>query len=232
VKQLESFPALPLIAPFVIYLVGSAWLAKLPTNWYWIGYACVATASLAVLLWLLSPDRRNKLIQLHCRVGPGVATGVIGIALWIGISKLHLEQSVADFLPTWLQPGERVGFNPWDQLGGGLAIAAFLVVRISGIAIVVPLVEELFWRGFLLRWTIDPDWEKVPIGAFTWQSCLMVTALFTLAHPEWLAAATYCLLVNGLLYWKKDLWQCVVAHAISNLLLAFYVLATDNWWLW
>lgn len=53
-----------------------------------------------------------------------------------------------------------------------------------------------------------------------------------MAHPEWLAAAVYSLLMNGLLYWKKDIWQCIVAHGVSNLLLAVYVLASGNWWLW
>jgi uncharacterized protein len=232
VKQLQQYPALPLVVPFVLYLVGSAWLAKLPTNWYWLGYACVAAFCLIALAFLLSSHQRKKLFRLHANIGIGIAVGVVGIGLWIGFSQLRLEQQVAGYLPSWLQPSERAGFNPWDQLDGSLAIGAFLAVRIIGIAVVVPLVEELFWRGFLLRWSIDPDWENVPLGSFTWRSCLTVTALFTLAHPEWLAAASYCLLINGLLYWKKDLWQCIVAHAVSNLLLVVYVLATDNWWLW
>lgn len=231
-KQLQQYHALPLVVPFVLYLVGSAWLAKFPTNWYWLGYACVATTSFLALVLLLSTNQREKLFRVHANIGIGIAIGIAGIVLWIGFSHLRLEQHVAGYLPSWLQPGERAGFNPWDQLEGRLAIGAFLGVRIIGIAVVVPLVEELFWRGFLLRWSIDPDWENVSLGYFTWRSCFTVTALFTLAHPEWLAAASYCLLINGLLYWKKDLWQCIIAHAVSNLLLVFYVLATDNWWLW
>jgi uncharacterized protein len=232
VKQLNSLPALPLVLPFAIYLIGSGFLAKLPTNWYWIAYACVAGASLIALIVLIDSKQRKALINFHSRVGAGIATGVVGIALWISLSHIRLDVLVGNFLPTWLQPGQRVGFNPWEQLDGNLMIGAFLIVRVIGIAIVVPLVEELFWRGFLLRWTIDPAWEKQPLGSFTWPSCLIVTLLFTLAHPEWFAAATYCLLLNGLLYWKKDLWQCIVAHGVSNLLLVIYVVYTDNWWLW
>jgi membrane protease YdiL (CAAX protease family) len=59
-----------------------------------------------------------------------------------------------------------------------------------------------------------------------------VTLLFTAAHPEWLAAAVYCAILNGLIYWKRDLWSCVVAHATSNLLLAVYILTTATWELW
>ncbi len=231
-KQPSANHALACVIPFVIYLLGSAWLSKLPTNWYWLGYALTAGSSLAAFVWLVDPDFRRQLLRVHRRVWPGILVGIVGIALWIVLSHGHLEAKLANYLPSFLQPSERVGFNPWEQLDGQLGIAAFITVRVLGIAIVVPLVEELFWRGFLLRWLIDADWQKVPVGTFTWPSCLGVTALFTLAHPEWLAAAVYCLLINALLYWKKDLWQCVVAHAVSNLLLAIYVLQSDNWWLW
>ena len=105
-------------------------------------------------------------------------------------------------------------------------------MRLVGIAVLVPIAEELFWRGFLLRWLIDPEWEEIKLGEYTHHSCAIVVLMFTVAHPEWLAAASYCLLINGLLYWKKDLWQCVVAHAVSNLVLAIYVLQTGHWWLW
>lgn len=230
--QPQVSSALPLVAPFAIYLVGSAWLSKLPTNWYWFAYASVALASLLALIFLISPVQRKKMVRVHPQVVLGIAVGVVGIALWIGLSHLKVERSIFHYLPAWFQPGERVGFNPWEQLDGGWAISAFLLVRIFGLALVVPVVEELFWRGFLLRWAINPDWDKVAIGTFSWPSCLTVTALFTLAHPEWLAAASYCLLLNGLLYWKRDLWQCIIAHATSNLLLACYVITTDNWWLW
>jgi CAAX prenyl protease-like protein len=96
----------------------------------------------------------------------------------------------------------------------------------------VPVVEELFWRGFLLRWVISANWEGHPVGIFTMRSFLWVVLLFTLAHPEWLAAAVYCALMNILLYWKKDLWLCIVAHSTSNLLLVFYILMTGSWELW
>ena len=227
--QPKSSLALACILPFVIYLAGSAWLAKLPTQWYWFAYTIVATTSALAAWKLLDPESRRQLIQPHLRIAPALLVGFLGIGLWIALSHLQIEKR---FLPEWMHPADRVGFNPWEQLSDTLAIWSFILVRTIGISIVVPVVEELFWRAFLLRWTIDPDWQRVPIGTFSWKSCLIVTALFTMAHPEWLAAAVYCLLMNGLLYWKKDLWQCMVAHGVSNFLLAIYVMATGNWWLW
>lgn len=224
--------ALACTVPFLLYLGGSAWLAKIPTDWYWLAYALVASVSGAAVWYLLDSNSRRTLIRPHFRIFPAACFGLLGIAAWIILSQLHVEKALSGYLPSWLAPSERVGFNPFEQLSNATAVVAFLVVRVAGIAIVVPIVEELFWRAFLLRWTIDPDWQRIPLGTFTLRSCVIVTLLFTLAHPEWLAAAVYCLLINGLLYWKRDLWQTIVAHSISNLVLVAYVLWSNNWWLW
>jgi CAAX prenyl protease-like protein len=90
----------------------------------------------------------------------------------------------------------------------------------------------IVWRGFLSRWLKSPNWEQVPLGDFSKGSFWGVVVLFALAHPEWLAAASYSAMLNGLLMWKRDLWNCIVAHAVSNMLLAVYILKTEAWWLW
>lgn len=216
------------ILPFALYVLGTALIGQLDEGWYPWAYATIVVAVMAVLSWSL---RGRNLLRPHGRVAQGLLVGVIGIAIWIGLSHLHLERYVSDQLPSWLSPAERVAFNPLAELHG-MQLWLFIAIRLTGLAILVPLAEELFWRGFLLRWLIDPDWEKVPIGRYTFSSCMLVTAMFAMAHPEWLAAAIYCLIVNGLLYRTKDLWQCVVAHSTSNLLLGIYVLSFGQWWLW
>ena len=222
------------VLPFALYLLGTALIAEFDEGWYPWAYAAVVVLVTAVLVWSLREKgslRGTGILRVHRRVVPGVVAGVVGIAIWIGLSHLRVEQTVSQWLPTWLQSGERVGFDPFTEMSGVL-VWLFIAVRLIGLAVVVPLAEELFWRGFLLRWLVDPDWEKVPIGRYTFSSCMLVTGMFALAHPEWLAAAVWCLLINGLLYWTKDLWQCVVAHATSNLLLGLYVLTFGQWWLW
>ena len=216
------------VIPFVLYLFGTSFLARFGDAWYPLLYGGLVLGMLVYLVWLLVG---KPILRPHWRVLPAVAVGLIGIGLWIGLASLHVEEQFAQWLPAWLRPEPRVAYNPLEHLSGASAWA-FISVRLLGIAVVVPLAEELFWRGFLLRWLIDPEWERVPLGEFTLSSCLTVTLMFTLAHPEWLAAAVYCLLINGLLYWKKDLWLCVVAHGVSNLVLAVYVLITGAWWLW
>jgi CAAX prenyl protease-like protein len=229
---LEKLRNLPLpyayTLPFVAYLVGTIFISRFSEQVYPIAYGVVA-ALVAFLTWALV--RRRRLFQPHWRVAPGVIVGLVGIGLWIVLCQLHLEKSLASFLPTFLQPSDRVSYNPFEELSPWMT-AIFIAVRLFGIAVLVPIAEELFWRGFLLRWLIDVDWQKVRLGEFSWQSFGIVTLMFTAAHPEWFAAAAYCMLINCLLYWKKDLWQCIVAHAVSNLVLVIYVLISKEWWLW
>lgn len=239
------------IAPFVAYLLGTQLISLLDEAWYPVGYSAVVVVIMIGFVVLLRQAARGQLtpeqveagatpaaaplrlpFRVHASVLPGVVVGVVGIGLWIGLCELELERTLTSFLPSFLRPGERVSYNPLDSINTLWGTWAFVAVRIVGLAIVVPVAEELFWRGFLLRWLIDPAWQRVPVGEFSLESCLIVTLMFTLAHPEWFAAAVYCLLINGLLYWKRDLWQCVVAHAVSNFLLAVYVLNYDQWQLW
>ena len=216
------------ILPFVVYLLGASLASRLPSV-YPLAYATVVVLVGAVTWMLL---REHRIVVPHWHVGEAVFVGLVGIALWIGLSELGLEERVAAYLPGWLRPGSRVAYNPFQDLAQPLAVWGFVGLRMIGLVVLVPLAEELFWRGFLVRWLISAEWEEVPLGRFSAKSFLAVTLLFALAHPEWLAAAVYCALLNGLLYWKRDLWSCIVAHAVSNFVLGLYILTTGDWWLW
>ncbi len=98
--------------------------------------------------------------------------------------------------------------------------------------IVVPLTEELFWRAFLIRWLIKEDFKSVPVGAFTWLSFAVTVGLFGAEHTEWLAGLICGVLYNGLYYKRKDVFSCVVAHAVSNAALAAWVLSRGDWKFW
>ncbi|MCH5373600.1 MAG: CAAX prenyl protease-related protein, partial [Planctomycetes bacterium] len=219
---------LPYVLPFGLYLVLTVLAARFP-DVYPQAYSGAVVIVAVASLWLL---RGRGIIVPHWRVGQSVLVGLVGIVLWIGLSSLQLESAIASHLPHWLRPSARAGFNPFESMSGPSGIWFFLAVRLVGLAVLTPLVEELFWRGFLLRWIISPDWQDVPLGRLTLRSFVIVTLLFTAAHPEWLAAAVYCALLNAWIYWKKNLWDCIVAHAVSNLALAVYVLSTGAWWLW
>jgi CAAX prenyl protease-like protein len=217
-----------LIVPFALYLVLSQISTQFP-NYYPYFYTVSVTLVGAVTFILL---RGRSIVKMHLNIAPGVIFGIVGIVAWILICRLQLEQSIIRLLPEWLQSGERASFNPFRSIDSTLGQWGFVGIRLLGLAVLVPVIEEVFWRGFLLRWIISPDWQDQEIGVFSLKSFLWVTFLFTLAHPEWIAAAVYCSLLNILLYWKRDLWVCIVAHGTSNLLLGIYVIYYRTWELW
>lgn len=224
----RKYGMIPYVAPFVLYLLFSqiaVYYDALYPGLYIVSVIVVGGAA----VYLLSG---RNLLQPHRNILSGIAFGIAGIVAWILLSRSNLDEAVISVLPAWLQPGPRLEFNPFEALSSPFFKWFFILVRSVGLVLLVPIVEELFWRGFLLRWVISANWEEQPIGAYTFRSFLWVVLLFTTAHPEWFAAAAYCILLNILLYWKKDLWLCIVAHSTSNFILVIYILLTGSWVLW
>ena len=92
--------------------------------------------------------------------------------------------------------------------------------------------EELFWRSFLIRWVINPDFEKVALGTFSLGSFAATVILFGLEHHLWLAGIMAGVAYYALLYKTKRLGPCVMAHSTTNLALGIHVLATEEWQWW
>ena len=150
-----------------------------------------------------------------------IAIAVLVLALWIAPQELFGQKR------RW------EGFDP-GFFGDGGAYAANVGVRFIRLVIVVPLLEEIFWRGFLLRYLIGEDFTKVPFGTFSWKSFGVVTLLFALAHfgPDFWPAVLTGALYNLVAYRTRSLSSCVLAHAITNLLLGIYILRTGQWGFW
>lgn len=127
--------------------------------------------------------------------------------------------------------GTLQGFNP-TLFEDGFARFGIIGFRLAGAVIVVPFMEEIFWRSFLIRYIIRSDFEKVPIGRFNWPSFLITTFLFGLEHNLFLAGMMAGIAYNLLIYRTKSLAHCILAHSITNLLLGLYVLRTEKWYFW
>jgi CAAX prenyl protease-like protein len=125
----------------------------------------------------------------------------------------------------------RTAFNPFEQLSGyPIGIALYLVVRGIGLAFVVPIVEEYFLRGFLMRYVVTEKWWKHPIGSVTRNSVIAATVVPMLMHPsELIAAAIWFSLITVLYVRSKNLWECIAAHSTTNLLLGIYVVLFGAW---
>ena len=148
-----------------------------------------------------------------------IATGVVVFVLWI-----HLDAA-------WMTIGSpSAPFKPLNA--DGTLDGPQVAMRFFGAALLVPLMEELFWRSFLMRWLNHPVFQGVTPQRVGVRAVVLSTFVFTLAHTLWLAAAIAGL-VYALLYVKTGkLWVAVIAHAVTNAALGVWVVMTGNWQFW
>jgi exosortase E/protease (VPEID-CTERM system) len=111
--------------------------------------------------------------------------------------------------------------------------AAWLLFKVVGFTITVPLVEELAFRAYLTRRLMSADVERLPIGLFSWSSFAISSVLFGVLHGGlWLAGTIAGMSFALALYQRRALGDAVLAHATTNGLIAVYVLATGRWSVW
>jgi CAAX prenyl protease-like protein len=162
----------------------------------------------------------------------GIAGGAIGFVVWVAAAGLTQERVLSGLLPPSLLAGQRGAFNPFEAIASPLGRVSFLAVRLTGLVAVVPLMEELFWRGFLARYLISAEFEQVKYGRFTTVSFAVVTLVFAAVHPELVSAILWCAGVNLVLMATRNLWAAITMHAVTNALLGAYILWSQRWELW
>jgi uncharacterized protein len=109
----------------------------------------------------------------------------------------------------------------------------FLIWRTVRAVVIVPVLEEVFWRAWLMRWLINTDFLRVPLGAYTPFAFWLTAILFASEHgPYWDVGLVAGVIYNGWMIRSKSVADCVVAHAATNAALSGYVLATGQWQYW
>lgn len=161
--------------------------------------------------------------------------GVLGAVLWVGLCKLQLEQQllVPLGLGEFLGLGTRSAFNPLEQYADHpLAAWGFLSLRLLGLVVLVPVIEEFFLRAFVMRYVMAQDWWRIPFGQVDATAVVVGTVVPMLMHPaELVATAVWFSLVTWLMVRTRSIWDCIAAHAVTNLLLGVYVVVSGDWWL-
>jgi len=224
-------PTLAHVVPFVAWLFIAHMLGD-PDGWK---YAVRSVACLGLFLWLrpwrwygpLNP--RN--IPLAIAVGVGVCVvWVIGETPWL--------QRVAP----WLHEAYgRWGIMPLGELREPLTAFPYApenagwpltLVRIAGSALVIGIIEEFFWRGWLYRWMQGRNFLLVSHDAYDRFAFFGVAFVFGLEHKEWLAGMAAGLAYAWLYIKTRDIWAAALAHAVTNALLGWYVVETGAYWFW
>jgi uncharacterized protein len=226
-------PLLARTLPFAVFMafVGVEEALRLALRWQWLTLPeealyylyPVKTLCVAVLLLRYVGEYGElRLQELRERRGWSLLCILAGLAVFAIWVSLDLRVSVT---------GAAGGFDPTIFPPGPLRVWMTLT-RVAGAVLVVPLMEEIFWRSFLLRYLIGVDFESVTIGSFTWSSFLTVTVLFGLEHHEVVAGMAAGALYCAILYRSCSIAHCILAHAVTNLALACYVIGTGKWYYW
>jgi membrane protease YdiL (CAAX protease family) len=219
---------LPYLAPYGAY-VGIATLAAGLGHVTDYSIRILVTGLLLVFLW----KRYQSVVGPRPVLGSvlvGAGTGVVGVLVWIALVL------------------------PFQDAGTGVPFTApAAALRIVAATLVVPFIEELLFRGYLLglvnQWqrarrsgAADPlgvaldrsSVHEIGPGEWTWLAVVVSSIAFALGHApaQWLAASAYGLLMAGLWIVRRDLVAPITAHATTNLVLYLYVYASGNWGLW
>ncbi len=238
-QRLDAFlserPDVVLMAPIMVYLL---LLALRDVSWFGFTYeqrwitSLIRGVGALIALWLVS-KHLPAWGRPHWYLA--IPAGFLAAAGWVAGQHFSDYLGIPHRLPLPFfagEPGPIV--DPRDLLGHYKLYWGTITARIAVAVIAVPLVEEIFWRAFLLRALINwADFEKVPLGKFTWFSFVGTALLSTVQHPDNWAVSIFCWMAfNLLFYWKRSILFLVIVHGVTNLALYIYVVKTHDWIFW
>jgi len=213
------------VLPFAVYILFLVlnqplsqffdWL-QLDVKWLYV-FRVVTVAALLIYFWRDYTELKRK-AQTSDFLYAGIA-GIMVLIIWIFP------------YPNWLGGGDTQGFNPFSG-DSDLSALFWMSVRISGAVLLVPVMEELFWRSFVMRWFDKEDFLKVLPETISGYAYVGSACLFALEHHLWLAGLFAGLVYGELYKTYKNLWIPVFAHVVTNALLGFYVVTTGHWQYW
>jgi exosortase E/protease (VPEID-CTERM system) len=208
----SSSPTAAYLMP-LLAIVATAMVTGALTEGFDRLYPLRVVAAASVFWWYRSAYAELRPAWSWQALGIGIAV----FALWMA-----LEPAPA---------GSATGASPWIALSP-VAAAVWLIARVVGSVVFVPLAEELAFRGYLLRRMVAADFRNVSPACFTWVSVAVSSAAFGALHGRWLAGTLAGLVYALAFYRRGKLSDAVLAHATTNALIAVSVLATGNWSLW
>ena len=222
-QRVIRHPNVPYVVPFAVFLLFLALQKAIPLPAIVDGP--VRLILLTAVLYVFS----RRVIDLHATaLAPSTLIGIAVFIVWI-LPDLLFPQ----YRQHWLFQNGVMG-----SLGSSLPAADRLDTIVIGsrtlrAVVLVPIIEELFWRAWLMRWLISPTFERVRLGTYQAQAFWITAILFASEHgPFWDVGLIAGIAFNWWMVRTRSLGDCILAHAVTNACLYGYVLATHRWEYW
>lgn len=220
-EKFETSPIYARVAPYVLLVI----LTVIQDSFegpirYWMYLAKMIAGA-----WCIFEMRPLVLEMRWAWSWEAVLAGVLVFALWVGLDPYYSKFELL------FKAGEP--WNPFKQFGSNSGPGWFFVlVRTVGSALIVPPLEEVFYRSFMYRYFVRLQFTAMPFKQLHWLSLVVTSLLFGLAHYEWLAGFLCGLIYQGLAIRKNRLGDAISAHAITNFLLGCWVVWRGAWHFW
>jgi len=209
----DAWPWLPYSAPFAVFAASTYLQAVVSVgdgNAYML--KTLAAGSMLALFW---PSLRAEIEWAWD--GLAVLAGVGVFMVWIGLEGHYPQIGHSTFEP---------------PTAGPVAFGVAIGIRLLGASLLVPVMEEIFWRGFVMRYLVSSRFKTVPLGYFTWYAFTLTAVAFGFEHHRWLPGVVAGAVYAALLCRTRRLSSPIQAHAVTNLLLGIYVIYTAQWSFW
>ena len=221
---IRQYPSVPWIAPFAVFMIVLAVGPSVPMPQPWESILRVGV--LVAVMLTISKDVVLSLRVRHAM--PSVLLGLAVCAMWVAPDQLFpgwrehwlFQNSITGTVKTSIPPSE-------------LADPLVVILRVVRAALLVPILEELFWRGWVPRWIVNSDWQKVPLGTFNVLAFVATALLFAIEHGPFWEVGLLCGFIYNWWMWKtKSLGDIVLVHAVTNAALSGFVMVTKQYAYW
>jgi uncharacterized protein len=220
-KQLEQSPVHARVVPYVVILL----LTFVQDGWEGPTRFWMYLAKMLVGAWCIW-EMRSLVPEMRWAFSwEAVVAGVLVFVIWVGLDPYYPKIEVL------FKAGNP--WNPFKQFGEGSAMGWFFVaVRTLGSAVVVPPIEEAFYRSCLYRYFVRINFTEMPMNQLHWLSLIVTSLLFGFSHYQWLGGILCGLIYQLLVIRKNRLGDAMTAHAITNFLLGIWVAGKPAWNFW
>lgn len=223
-QLIARYPVLPWIGPFAVFMLLLVAAPYMPLEQPWESIVRVGILIAALIAF------SGKLIasfRVQHWFG-SIALGLAVCAMWVAPDLL-----VPGWRNHWLFQNSITGTITNSITAADLADPLVVTLRMVRATLLVPILEELFWRGWLSRWVVNANWQTVPLGKYTTMAFVATAVLFAMEHGPYWEVGLACGLIYNWWFWKtKSLGDIVLVHAVTNGALSAFVFVTGKYEYW